>query len=387
MNSRERLLAVFDRKPADRIPRDLGGSPISTISKIAYDNVRAHLGLAPDTAPDFMSFNGQSVRPAEDLLAHFGIDTRSVQGKPGSAWKLELHSENGYEFFHDEWGVGYRRPLDSKLYYDLHDTPLADKEADFTLAYPFPDPTDPRRLDGIREKCQAFRDAGRAVVFAGSIGMGEMHTLTYLMGFEDFFMKILAEPDEMRQLHRRVLDVKLAFWDKALGAVGDLVDVVYESDDLGMQGGPLFAPDLYREAVKPFHRELFAFIKKKAPHARIMFHSCGSIVPFIPDLIEIGVDALNPVQVSAAGMDPAFLKREFGRDLVFWGGAVDTQNVLPTGTPAEVREYAKRNIAILSENGGYVMNTVHNIQADVPPENIVALYQAADDIDGQGKAP
>lgn len=382
MDSRERLLAAFSRGGTDRMPRDLGGTPVSTISKTAYDNLRAHIGLPPDDEPDFMSFNGQSVRPKEDLLRRFDIDTRSVQGRAGRKWKLELRRDAEHEFFHDEWGIGYRRPLSSKLYYDLFDTPLAGKEEDETTVYPFPDPVDPIRIEGLRAKCLALREAGRAVVFAGSIGMGAMHTLTYLMGFEDFFMKILAEPEEMRCLLRRVLDAKLAFWDMALGEVGDLVDVVYESDDLGMQNGPLFNPDLYREAVKPFHAELFSFIRKKTPRAKILLHCCGAIADFIPDFIEMGVDALNPVQISAAGMDPIRLKREFGRDIVFWGGAVDTQNVLPKATPAEVREAAKRAMAILAEGGGYVMNTVHNIQADVPPENIVALFEAARDVDG-----
>lgn len=193
-------------------------------------------------------------------------------------------------------------------------------------------------------------------------------------------MKLLAEPDEMRRLLRRVLDAKLAFWDMAFAEVGDLVDVVYESDDLGMQNGPLFSPQLYREAVKPFHAELFSFIRKKTSRAKILLHCCGAIFDFIPDFIEMGVDALNPVQISAAGMEPARLKQEFGRDLVFWGGAVDSQKVLPKASPSEVREATRRNLDILAKGGGYVMNTVHNIQADVPPENIVAMFQAANDI-------
>ena len=380
MNSRERVLAVLNRTGADRIPRDMGGTPVSTISKTAYDNLRAHLGMTPDDAPDFMSFSGQSVRPKADLLEHFGIDTRSVQAAPGKGWSLKLEQKDGYEQFYDEWGIGFRRPLNSKLYYDLFDNPLADEEEDVTLAYPFPDPLDRNRIAGLRDKAQAYRDAGYAMCFAGSIGYGQMHNLTYLMGFEDFFMKILAEPDETRQLLQKSLDNKLAFWEMALGEMGDLVDVVYEPDDLGMQNGPLFNPELYREAVKPFHKELFAFIKKKAPQAKIFLHCCGAITDFIPDFIEIGVDALNPVQISAVGMEPEKIKREFGKDIVFWGGAIDTQNVLPKASPAEVKEQAKRNISILSEGGGYIMNTVHNIQADVPPENIVALFEAVQEV-------
>lgn len=377
MNSRDRILAAFAHEPGDRIPLDLGGTPVSAISKTAYDNLRAHLGMEPDTAPDFMSFSGQSVRPKEDLLEHFGIDTRSVQARPGKEWKLQLNRDDQFEFFHDEWGVGFRRPKDFNLYYDLYHNPLAGEEEDRTTAYPFPDPLDSTRIAGLRDRCQALSDAGRAVVFAHSFSYGQLHTLSYLMGWEDFFMKLLVEPDEMRMLLRRVLDAKLAFWDMVLGEMGGLIDVVYEPDDLGMQNGPLFNPVLYRELVKPYHKELFAAIKANAPQVKILLHSCGSVKTFIPDFIEIGVDALNPVQISADGMDPATIKREFGKDIVFWGGAIDCQNVLPNASPAEVKEQTKRNLSIFADHGGYVMNTIHNIQADVPPENIVALFEAA----------
>ncbi len=380
MNSRERLLHTFARKPVDRLPRDLGGTPVSTISKTAYDRLRIHLGLPPDSQPDFMAFAGQSVRPKEDLLRHFRIDTRSLQAAAGKSWKLELKRDAAHEFFHDEWGIGFRRPIDFHLYYDLYDHPLAGREAEVTTAYPFPDPRDPVRIAGLRDRAKALREQGAAVVFAHSYSYGQMHMLSYLMGFEDFFMKLLAEPEEIATLLRRVLDAKIAAWDMILGDMGEFIDVVYEPDDLGMQTGPLFNPDLYRQMVKPYHKELFGFIKKKAPAAKIFLHCCGAVRDFIPDFIEIGVDALNPVQIGAEGMEPAGLKRDFGRDIVFWGGAVDSQNTLPKASAREVKEQAKRNIAILAEGGGYVLNTSHNIQGDVPPENIVALFEAADEV-------
>ena len=146
-------------------------------------------------------------------------------------------------------------------------------------------------------------------------------------------------------------------------------------DDLGTQGGPLISPDMYRRLIKPRQQELFSFIKKKAPHAKIFFHSCGSVYHFIGDLIEAGVDILNPVQVAAADMDSKRLKKEFGNDVVFWGGGVDTQRVLPYGTPQEVRDEVKRRLDDLAPSGGFVFATVHNIQGDVPPENIVAMWE------------
>jgi uroporphyrinogen decarboxylase len=172
----------------------------------------------------------------------------------------------------------------------------------------------------------------------------------------------------------RVLEVKLAWWGAILPELGDAVDVVGEADDLGGQTTPLFAPRTYRELVKPLHAELFAFIRART-RAKVFFHSCGAIRELLPDLVEIGVDVLNPVQVSATGMETAALKRDFGRDLVFWGGGVDTQRILGGGSPDEVRAEVRRRVADLREGGGFVFAAVHNVQPNVPPGNLVAMWE------------
>jgi len=161
-----------------------------------------------------------------------------------------------------------------------------------------------------------------------------------------------------------------------LSEVGDLVDVVIEADDMAGQGRLLFSPNTYREFVKPRHTRLFSAIKRRAPNVKILFHSCGAVRPLIGDLIEAGVDILNPVQKSAAGMDLLELKREFGNDIVFWGGGVDTQYALPRGTPAEVRADVRRTVEALAPGGGFVFATIHNAQADVPPQNFMAMWEA-----------
>jgi uroporphyrinogen decarboxylase len=171
----------------------------------------------------------------------------------------------------------------------------------------------------------------------------------------------------------RILEIKLEYWARMLPALGDAVDVVGEADDLGGQARLLFSPATYRALVKPLHRELFDFLHARTD-AKVFFHTCGAVRDLLPDLIEIGVDILNPVQVSAAGMDTGELKREFGRDLVFWGGGVDTQRVLGSGAPAEVRAEVRRRIDDLAPGGGFVFATVHNIQPDVPAENILAMH-------------
>jgi uroporphyrinogen decarboxylase len=173
----------------------------------------------------------------------------------------------------------------------------------------------------------------------------------------------------------KVLELKWAYWGKCLEILGDTADVVQEADDFAGQHGLLISPRTYRNLVKPRHKELFDFIHKRTK-AKVFFHSCGSVRPVIPDLIEIGVDILNPVQVSAAGMDSAELKREYGKDLTFWGGGIDTQNVLGTGTPQQVREEVRRRVEDLMPGGGFVFAAVHNIQGNVPPENIVAMWEA-----------
>ena len=161
-----------------------------------------------------------------------------------------------------------------------------------------------------------------------------------------------------------------------MGEVGDLVDVVMIGDDLAGQGGPLFSPAFYRRVVKPRQKMLVQRIKSLT-QAKIWYHTCGSCVEYIPDLLDNGIDILNPVQTSAAGMDPALLKQRYGRELVFWGGGCDAQHVLPFATPEQVREQVRRNMETFKPGGGYVFNSIHNIQGDVPPENIVALFDTA----------
>jgi uroporphyrinogen decarboxylase len=162
----------------------------------------------------------------------------------------------------------------------------------------------------------------------------------------------------------------------ALPPLADAIDVISEADDYGTQASQLISPRMFRKLIKPRLKVLTGRIKQLAPNARLFYHSCGNVRPLLPDFIELGVDILNPVHIRAAGMEPAALKRDFGKDITFWGGGVDTQGVLPNGTPQEVKDDVRRNVEALAPGGGFVFNTVHNIQADVPPENIVAMWEA-----------
>jgi uroporphyrinogen decarboxylase len=197
-----------------------------------------------------------------------------------------------------------------------------------------------------------------------------------IRGMEEFLMDLVERPAEAERLLDKVLEVKLQYWTAALEDLGDVVDVLAEGDDFGTQTSPLISPSTFRQVFRPRLAGLVGAMKRAAPEAFVFFHSCGSVRGILPDLIEIGVDALNPVQITAAGMEPAALKRDFGRDIAFWGGGIDTQEVLPRGTPEEVREAVRRSVAALASGGGFVFCTIHNIQADVPPENVVAMWEA-----------
>jgi uroporphyrinogen decarboxylase len=199
-----------------------------------------------------------------------------------------------------------------------------------------------------------------------------------LRGYEHGYMDMALDPDLARALMRRITDLKLAYWEKVLDEIGPQIDIAAEADDLGAQHAPLFSPQAYRDIVKPLHRELIDYIKGRS-NARFFLHSCGAIRELIPDLIEIGVDCLNPVQVSAEGMDTAALKAEFGRELTFWGGTVDSQVTLARGTPEEVKAEAGRRIEELKPGGGFVIASIHNLQAQVPAENILAFWEAVEE--------
>jgi uroporphyrinogen decarboxylase len=198
-------------------------------------------------------------------------------------------------------------------------------------------------------------------------------------GMEDCLVDMASNETLACTLFDRLLELKLAFWEMALPRLADMIDVISEADDYGTQASQLISPRMFRALLKPRLRILFARIKQLAPGARLFFHSCGNVRPLVPDFIELGVDVLNPVHIRAQGMEPAALKRDFGRDIAFWGGGVDTQEVLPFGTPQQVRDDVKRNLEALAPGGGYVFTAVHNIQADVPAANIMAMWEALQD--------
>lgn len=374
MDGRTRLrLALAHREP-DRVPRDLGAVRMTGIHARAYPGLRRAIGL-PAVEVRVGDVAQQLAVVDDDVLARLGIDARGVEPRGPSTWRREVVERDGELAYVDEWGVRRRMPVGG-LYFDPVTAPLAGEiDAGHLARFAWPDGGDPARRVGVADAARrVVAEEGRAVC-VGSVCAGLTEMLFRLRGFEDGYLDLAADHARARALMERVLEVKLAWWGGVLAELGDVVDVVGEADDLGGQATPLFDPSTYRALVKPLHAELFAFIRARTS-ARILFHSCGAIRDLLPDLIEIGVDVLNPVQVSAAGMGTADLKRDFGRDLVFWGGGVDTQRVLGGGTPAEVRAEVARRMADLAPGGGFVFASVHNIQANVPGENLGAMWEA-----------
>lgn len=374
--SRERILTALRHEEPDRIPYDLASTQVTGISRIAYANLRANLGL-PEVEPEICDSIQQIALPDDDLIDLLGVDTRGLFPLNSHNAKIVHRDAGEYWEYHDEWGITHHIPKEGGLYYSIVKSPLdgasvAPAEID---DYPWPDTGNPARIEGLRERAETYRAQGKAVVLKGVLA-GIFEMAQRMRGMENCLVDLLTDEAATEAMFDTMLRLKLDFWEMALPALGDLVDVVAEGDDYGTQTSQLMSPEVFRKLMKPRLLTLGKRIKELAPHASLFFHSCGSVRELIPDFIEAGVDILNPVHVTATGMEPEALKRDFGADLVFWGGGVDTQGVLPSGTPEQVKDNVRRNIEALAPGGGYVFNTIHNIQADVPAENIVAMIEA-----------
>jgi uroporphyrinogen decarboxylase len=374
MNSRERVLLALNHKEPDKVPFDLGGTVVTGIHHKAYVAWRQALGL-PAREPKIVDMIQQIAQVDDDMMDRLGVDMRNISPRSSATFQIEVKDMGEYTYFYDEWGIGWRSPKDGGWYYDMFDHPLRgaiDVAAIEKLS--LPDPLDPARFTGLREAALRVRDVEERAVVFGNISAGIFEMLTWMRGYEDAYADWGAGSPVAVKLMDRMLQLQLAYWEKALGEVGNVIDVAQIADDFAGQNGPLISPRSYRKLLKPLHKELCDFIHART-NAKIFMHSCGAIRTFIPDFIDIGIDIINPVQVSAAGMDSAELKRDFGKDIVFWGGGVDTQRVLGTGTPQDVREDVKRRLNDFMLGGGFIFNTVHNIQGNVPAENLVAMWE------------
>jgi len=376
MTSRQRVLAALNHKEPDRVPIDLGGFQTG-IHKKAYESLLKHLAM--DDTITILDPVQQLAKPCEKLLEKFHVDVRYITAHGPDSFQggIEKNRRDGrlWHDLKDEFGVVWSMPDDQQLYMDISHHPLANAITDDIADYPFPNGGDRTRFSGVREQALQWC---KETPYALSTGIGGVvyEICWYMRGLERWFTDTIENPAFCEALLDKTLQFWLDYYTGFMAEVGDLVDVVMIGDDLAGQFGPLFSPNFYRKVVKPRQKNLVRHIKSLTK-AKIWYHTCGNCIPLIPELIDNGVDILNPVQISAAEMDPRTLKKQFGRQLVFWGGGIDAQHVLPFATPAEVKQEVRKNLDQFKPGGGYIFNNVHNIQAGVPAENIVAMYDAA----------
>ena len=346
-------------------------------TKNAYRKLIKYLGISDEL--QIMDAVQQLAKPCEQVLQRFHVDTRYVAAGAASSWKggIVKTTRNGrnWEDLTDEFGIRWSMPEDSPNYMDITLHPMANATLKDIQDYPWPKGDDSSRFDGLRERALTLKRETPYAVISGISGV-VYEICWYLRGLEQWFCDMKMEPEFCEAM----LDQTLKFWMDwfrlFLKEVGDVVDVIMIGDDLAGQNGPLFQPAIYRRMVKPRHKKLVQFIRSQTK-AKIWYHTCGSCTEYIPDLIDNGVDVLNPIQISAKNMLPADLKSRFGGTIGFWGGGIDAQHVLPRCTPEEVTEQVRLNLKAFMPGGGYVFNNVHNIQGEVPPENIVALFDTA----------
>lgn len=376
MQSRERVRLAFSHKEPDRIPIDLGATIVSSITKRAYIDLKKLLGM-PLEDIKMLDYVQQLPFVDEALLQRFAVDFRMVQLPSATSPGLSVFEEGEYYAFTDRWGSKLHMPKDGGLYFDWVEFPFTEPTLEALDNYRWPRPDPPEYNAQLREQARRlFENTDYALVGSAVIGGGIFEQPARTMGLENFLVALLTEPKFADRLMERITDIYIESCNNYLDEVGQYLQVFTYWDDVNTQDGWMIAPEIYRRMIKPKQRRLVEAIKKKTD-AKLFFHGCGATYELIPDLIDLGFDILNPVQVSAAGMDTHRLKQEFGRDIVFWGGGVDTQRVLPFGTPDEVADEVKRRIDDLAPGGGFVFAAVHNIQADVPPQNIVTALDTA----------
>ncbi len=376
MTPRERILKAINHEIPDRVPIDLGGFQTG-IHKGAYAALIRHLGIRDEMA--ILDPVQQLAKPCEAVLERFRVDTRYLCAHAPDSFKggTRQNRRDGrlWHDLTDEFGVVWSMPDDQPLYMDISHHPLADATIDDLADHPFPKGDDPTRFTGVRQQAETLR---RETPYAICTGIGGVvyEYCWYMRGLEHWLMDLVENPDFCAALLDRMLKFWTDFYTLYMKEVGDLVDVIMIGDDLAGQRGPLFNPEIYRRLVKPRQKALVQHIKSLTK-AKVWYHTCGACAAYIPELIDNGADILNPVQIGLPGMTPAELKARFGRRIVFWGGGIDAQHVLPSATPAEVRQHVRQNLETFKPGGGYVFNSVHNIQNGVPPENVVALFDAA----------
>jgi uroporphyrinogen decarboxylase len=374
MKSRERFFAALAHKEPDKVPSDLGATLVTGIHRIAYKRLRNYLGLEKKETAEADIWLGLA-KVDDDLIEQWELDVAGILPMRDLNRTPKIEEQDGFEQFTDPWGV-LRRRKKGGPYFEIASNPLAGMDLEEIKRKDlWPEPKDQVRLDGLIAEGKRLSSEDRPVILGTpGLSIGLLQEFQFLLGFEDAFYSLAADPQLTDYLIGKIADLDIEFWEWALPHLEKHIDIILYPDDFGFQTGPAFSHEMFERFFKNRYRTIFSRIKQISPHLRIMFHTCGSSRFIIGDLIECGVDILNPVQISAAEMGPESLKRDFGKELTFWGAGVDSQKTLPHGSDQQVRDEVKKHVEIMAPGGGFVFSVIHNIQPEVPPENIEAMW-------------
>ncbi len=407
MTPRDRILSAIAHREPDRVPIDLGATPSSGISAIAYGNLKKHLGITSGHTRVYDVVQ-QLAQPEDVILDRFGIDVLDI-GRTFNTrdedWR-DVKLFDGADAQYPQWFHPESTPDGGFIARATDGTPIAAQPRGMNFydqtCFPWEDDY-PEELDGLpdamgkvlwaalvhspwdhandpgfwetlRQNAIDLRaKSDRALMVVAGCNLFEWGT--FLRRIDNFLMDLLAEPEHVERLLDALVSIHLRTLEKVCASVGDVVDIIRFGDDLGMNTGPFMSPGTYRSLFKSRHAQLCEFVHKNSK-MHTFLHSCGSIHSLLPDLIEAGFDVINPVQTLCHNMEAERLKKDFGKDITFWGGGADTRTILNHGTPQQVKDDVRRRIEIFAPGGGFVFNTIHNILGDVPPANIEAMYEA-----------
>ncbi len=383
MTPRERVLTAIHHQEPDRVPIILGTSNATGIKMRPYQRLKECLGIQ---APDRYIYDWPELGtalPDEATLERLHSDARGVLDRFPAQVYARNRAREPHSPFVDDWGGGQMEIEPGVWYPGGHPMPDATTIEELEK-YPWPDMDDPTRVAHIHAAARRLREANQYAIIGTPWLLFPFERAHELQGLDNFLLNMSLYPDFAQALLVKIGSLCQKMMGHFLDAIGDDIDIVKIGDDLGTQNNLLISPDMYREMLKPVHADLIAFIKRRTK-AKVFFHTDGDVFDLIPDFVEIGVDILNPIQTSAGKMaNLAELKKRYGDQLTFCG-AVDTQRVLPHGTPAQVRDEVRRVIEILAPGGGYLLASVHTIMNEVPPENILAMVDAAVEFGQSGK--
>lgn len=375
MTSRERVLAAIHHQQPDRVPAGVWAT------RDAYVQLRKYLGFpVKDSYPVGSTTWTQDCSVEPDVVERLGADIlRICLQNPGG----KVLVETGDGRLVDEWGVKRKlvQATEKTSYLEIVDPPLEHATVADLEDLPWPDPHDPAVTAGFREKAERYRkETPYAILMQFGRG-GIFEQAKYLRGYEKIILDLATDPEFVHALFRKLTDVEKEFTKVGMDAAGEFVDILRHSpEDLGTERQPFMSPKMFRELLQPYYAESFqyarALLKEKAPHAKLMFHTCGAVKPLLPGLIEAGAEMLDPLQVKVKeDSQPLAHKENFGQNLAFWGG-IDVQQTLPQGTPEDVRAEVRQRIREMGLGGGYILSSSHRLQPDIPPENVLAMYEA-----------